>query len=51
MCERELCPHCDPRGFLTAIARTVNIVENQGLTDEEIDERINYILKKRPVSV
>lgn len=46
-CRQAFCPNCDPRGFLTALARTVNIVEDQGLTDADIDARVDYILEGR----
>ncbi len=44
-CKQDPCPHCDPRGFLTAVARVVNLVEGQGLTEDQITERVTYILE------
>lgn len=43
-----LCPRCDPRKFLLTVQRVANVVEDLGLTDEQIDERVDWLLEKRP---
>lgn len=42
-----LCPHCNPREFLLKVQRVVNIAEDMGLTEQEIIDRVDYILKGR----
>lgn len=38
-----VCPHCDPRGFLVAYAKTKNILEHLGHSDAEIEAIVDAV--------
>lgn len=35
-----VCPHCDPDGFLFAYAKTINIIERKGYSDQELSDMV-----------
>ncbi len=39
------CPKCSPRRYLTSIQTAVNLAENMGLTEQQIIDRVTYILE------
>jgi hypothetical protein len=43
--DTHICPTCTPREFLLAVQRVANVVEDMGLSEQDIIDRVNYIME------
>jgi hypothetical protein len=45
ICDKPLCPKHDTERFLLHVQRVANVAENMGLSEQEILDRVAYIME------